>query len=303
LGARAVHLRLLLAEDDPEVALKAREAAGSHPEDSYLQVLLHQATGEIQPLSRAIELETRPARRSEWLRQLCEMAASEEERSLAQARLRDERDRRLAAEPEGLPELMGWMERAGFFDLAQETLAAAERAQPSAEAIIELTLLGARLDARESKPRAAERIGILLQQLAADHPRRGELVLARREYGGTLDGSEPDSPAGAVDAAAVLEADGKRSEAGQALVAAALRHPHLGWIEDRARGLLADEPRRPAYSRTADRHRRDDHTIDSNRELAGSMRRDALTFLHRVFRRLDPRNADRRNIVCPERHR
>ena len=241
-GARAVHLRLLLIEDDPEASAVAREAVRLHPADPLLHALLHQATGELEPLSQAIALETRPDRRRLWLQQLLTLATGESERALAAAQLREERDRRLATDPDGMPELIDWTERAGFVDLARESLAAAEQAQPSAEAVIDLTLTGARLDGLDSRTRAADRLTGLLGRLAPEHPRRRELVLLRREFGGAPPVADAGSPAGAVDLAAWLEADGKRREAGETLLEAALRFPHLAWLEERARGLIADEP-------------------------------------------------------------
>ena len=248
-GARAVHLRLLLAADDPRATEAARDGVRRHPGDSYLHALLHRATGELAPLSHAIELETRGDRRSQWLEELTALATGEAERALASARLREERDRRLAVEPGGLLELIQWMERAGFTDLAGETLAAAEQAQPSAELIVDLTLIGARLGTR---PQAQVRLSALLDRLAADHPRRAELVLARREFSEdraallaqAREGvkADPNSAAHGTDLATLLEAEGKRREAGEVLADAALRLPHLPWIENRARDLLTEEP-------------------------------------------------------------
>jgi hypothetical protein len=248
-GARAVHLRILLAEDAPGSISAAREGVRLHPQDPYLHALLHRATGDLEPLSRAIELEGRADRRSQWLEELTGLATGEAERALASARLREERDRRLAVEPGGLLELIQWMERAGFTDLAGETLAAAEQAQPSAEVIVDLTLIGARLGTR---PQAVIRLSALLDRLAADHPRRAELVLARREFSEDRSAllaqaregvkADPNSAAHGTDLATLLEAEGKRREAGEALADAALRLPHLPWIEDRARDLLADDP-------------------------------------------------------------
>jgi len=247
-GARAVHLRLLLVEDSPEAPATAREAVRLHPGDAYLHYLLHRATGDLEPLSRAIELEVRTDRRRLWIEELLGSMVSDADRALAAARLKEERELRLANAPDGLPELIGWMQRAGFNDLARETFAVAEGATLSPDLEVELALLGARL---EPQSQGAQRLGALVGRLTADHPRRIELVLARRDLVDDRAAlltearaawkAEANSAERAVDLATLLEAEGKLPEAAEVLVEAALRLPHLVWMEERARDLSEGE--------------------------------------------------------------
>ncbi len=237
-GARAVLLRLLLAGDAPEAAAVAAEARRLHPENGYLHYLAFRVTGELEALSRAITLEPRMDRRGSWLRELLDAAIGEAERDLAEARLSEERDQRLANAGEGLPELLGWMNAGGFLELARETLKLADRAAVAPEIELDLALRAAGFEENQA---AIERLSALLARLTADHPRRAELVRARRGLSDAEVRPDPTSAAGSVDLAMILEDEGKSVEAGQVLAEAALRMPHLAWIEERARPLLEPE--------------------------------------------------------------
>lgn len=248
-GARAVHLRLLLAANAPEAAAAAAEALRLHPENPYLHYLAFRATGELEPLSRAIALETKGDRRGPWLRELLESAVREPERTLASRCLVEERDRRLANAGEGLPELLQWMAESGHLDVARATLALADKAALAPEVELELALQSVRVEAPEA---SAQRLASLLQRLAADHPRRADLVRARRSLVSLATDLlaqareavrvDPLSAAAAADLATLLEAEGDLTGAGQVWAEAALRLPHLAWLEERARPLLESEP-------------------------------------------------------------
>jgi outer membrane protein assembly factor BamB/tetratricopeptide (TPR) repeat protein len=247
-GARAVHLRLLLAVDAPEAVPEAASALKRHPENAYLHYLAFRATGNLEPLSRGIALEAREDRRGAWLRELLECATGAGERGLAATQLVAERDRRLADGGHGLPELLEWMSGFAYAEVARETLVLAGKGGLDPETELELAFRAVRVEPREA---ALARVEGLLSRLAADHPRRADLVRARRSLGDPaklLAGAreavraDPVSAAAAVDLATLLEAEGAMTGAGEVLAEAALRLPHLAWLEERARSLLASAP-------------------------------------------------------------
>lgn len=255
-GAKAVLVRIYRELRDPQAKVLVHQAAQQHAEVAYIQFLhFEQLLADSEPtaldsLSKAIDLETRPERRLEWLDRLLEEADAADDRTLAEKHLvalRDESQEDL----EALHALAEKMNRYGFHLLGLGTITLAESRNPAPEVNVDLQILAAKMEAGLDRPEAAgERLDALLAKVAPDYWRRGEIMslrvhllesnAAREEMLATVRAKYEAEPtaAAALDLVELLEATGLRREAAKVLTEASQQLPHVEALEQRALDLL-----------------------------------------------------------------
>lgn len=255
-SGKAVLIRVYRELRDPQAAVLVRQAAQQHADSPYIQFLLFQQlladseAGALEALSRAIELETRPERRLEWLDRLLEEADAADDRALAEKHLvalRDAAKDDLAA----LQQLAEKMERHGFQLLGLATIALAEQLNPAPETNVDLQLLAAKMEAGLDRAEdAGKRLDALLAKVAPDYFRRGEIMTLRVQLLNSNAAREamlaaareaytakPTAEA-ALDLVELLEATGLRREAAKILTEASQNLPHVEILEQRALEVL-----------------------------------------------------------------
>jgi thioredoxin-like negative regulator of GroEL len=256
-GSNAVLVRLLLALKRPEASTAAAGAMEAHPDDPLTIYLRHtdlqlqRDPRALEVLSRAVEKETDPLRKSAWTDQLVAAALAEDRRDLAEKHLRAlaARTDQTAAQQIALGQRLN---RDGFSALALEVLAAAARNSPAPESTVELDLQAAAAEsALGQTAEAARRLEALLGRVAPDYNRRAEIV-ARRVALLTTDAerashlqrardawaSAPSSEAAALDLAELLAACELRQEALRVLRTATTRLPLSEPLEKATLALL-----------------------------------------------------------------
>lgn len=256
-GAKVVLIRILIKTEREGVGELIASASARHTDFAPLQYLLFQFLEEkgderaLEALSRAIDLQPNAAKRNQWLEELLQRSESETGRALASEKLAA----LLNVEGqtgEGYLSLAKLMQRYSFWNLSREALEMSIRGGLSAEADLEAGILLARAQAETGDRKSAGQIldGIL-DRLAPDHWRRQEVMAFRVSVIAT-DGERaamleqyrkkyeknPKDESAALEYAELLNAAGKRKEAGKVLVQAAPEMGSGGAVETRALALL-----------------------------------------------------------------
>ncbi len=184
-GAKVVFIRVLKALNRSEAGEYIQTAAEQHKDNAVLRYLLYQHLEErgdsraLEALSKAIELETHQNRKGLWLEEYLAQAETAEARAAAKAQLKAMRQLP-GHTPETLLALARKMESFNFSALALETLGQAKALRPDPETSVEIEVLAARSEASQgNREAAAKRIDALLQKLAPDYWRRGEILSLR----------------------------------------------------------------------------------------------------------------------------
>lgn len=184
-GAKTVQIRILKKLKRPETDEQIAASAQQHPEFAALQYLLFQSLDEkadtraAETLSRAIDLQTKPGRRSEWLEQLLQLTEDESGRALASAHLKKLLEME-GQSGESLMKLAGVMQRYLHWDLSLTALTKARTYELDPEAGIQADILSAKAEsALGNKKQAGIRLDAVLGRLAADHWLRSEVMRIR----------------------------------------------------------------------------------------------------------------------------
>lgn len=259
VGAKTVLVRLLRRIDRNGAEELIATAAPQHPDFAPLQYVLHQVLDErgdpraAEVLSRAIELETDPNRRNEWLDQLLQLSEAETTRKLAEAHFA----RLLASEDQNADSLLAFsrlLQRHQFWETSLTALAKAKASEPAPEAEVEIDFLAATALGQSGKRReAGEMLDALLGRLAPDHWRRRELLslrmslIANEAERVALLGkfeaayrAKPEGETVLLDFVEALVAAERRNEAVQLLLSNAAILPKSGPIETRVLEVLED---------------------------------------------------------------
>jgi outer membrane protein assembly factor BamB len=254
-GAQVVLIRLLKHLQRPEATELLQSAVQRFPDQAMLQYLQFEwykksdDTRALETLSKAVNLQTIPDRRDTWLDELLELSRAGGESEVAKKHLLAQRA--VAGTDAGaLLAAAQRMHRYHFYELAIETLSAAETGQLEPEAQVEVQMLLAKSEAAVGKrAEAGARVAALLDTVAADYWRRRELMTLRmqlvespaerdrllrvaREAHEAADGTSAESAA--LDYAELLGIAGKRAEAAKVLVNATSALPKSERIEKAA---------------------------------------------------------------------
>lgn len=269
MNARIVWLRLLVATGQPEAPARLREALKRHPEAALLHELRHRLAlkmdeaGALEALARAIEHADHPERRRRWIERLLPMARQRGRPAMVDTHLA-----LLARLAGSAPEarlqvarrMLGHERPEAALELTGKVLAGA----PPAETRVTAELLAARAEAAAGDRRAAvARLDALLESLAPDYWRRGEILRRRLAWTGEGQAREalleaararaeaqPGNAAAAIELAELLEALDRPEAALDVLRRAAGRLPHDTQIETRLLALYeatGDEAGRADY--------------------------------------------------------
>ncbi len=256
IGAKIVLLRLLENQQRPELDEQLNSFVAQHPESAALQYLLFQSLeskGDARAsevLSGAITLETDVARRESWLEELLKRAQDEGERELAKGHLEttlgyeDQTD-------ESLLQLANKMQRYRYWDLSLQALEKVSAEKLSPDAQVEREVLAARAEASLQKTKqAGDRLDALLDKLAIDYWRRGEILAQRIEVVATeeeraamLAGAKEKFESEGTEIAALnyaefLSAAQRKKAAVQVLIEGLEKSPNSSVLENRALMLL-----------------------------------------------------------------
>ncbi len=269
LSARIVHVRLLVATNDPEASRDVRSAVEQHPKNGYLQHLLYTLLDDatdpraLDALDKAVELETQPARKRRWIEQLLTQALQEDRRALAAKHL-GELARLLGGGAQAHLDAARKMHAFGFHERALKELDGARKAKPAPEVGVETELLAASLEvALNRRSAAADRLDALLKRLTADYWRRSEilrrrarLVSSAKERDAMLDAARkrsaerPQDESAALDLARLLSGFERHREALAGLRKAGERLPASARLEKEILAMferLRDERGRSSY--------------------------------------------------------
>lgn len=266
-GAKTVLIRLLRRVDRGGADELIASAVPLHPEFAPLQYVFFKFLEERgdarapEALSRAIDLETNPARRNDWLDQLLLLTESGEVRDLAKVQF----DKLLAQEgqsSEDLMDLAGLMQRYQFWEssIAAINKARTLRLAPDAEIQADLMLSGA-LARLGNSADAGRMLETLLKKLAPDHWRRREIMSLRvsilgsdeerKELLANLEEAYRKNPASEsviLDYAEALVACENSAGAVKCLVDAMLVLPNSQLVESRLLELFETSPDSLSYS-------------------------------------------------------
>ena len=266
-GAKTVLIRLLRRIDRAGADEMIAAAIPLHPDFAPLQFVLFRFLEErgdaraTEALSRAIDLETNPARRNEWLDQLLQLSEWESARTLAELQF----NKLLALEnqaAESLLALARLMQRYQFWDLSIEALNKAKAARPDPEAGVEVDLMLATAQSQlGNRADAGRMLDALLKRLSADHWRRREILSLRVSVLATDAEREamlamredaykknPRVDASVLDYIDLLAASEKRTEAVKVALASLAESPNSRPIESRGLELLESSPDPAAYA-------------------------------------------------------
>lgn len=256
-GAKAVLINILRQLNRAEVDELIQGAAREHPGDPLIQHLLYQVLYRrndpraLNVLSKAIDLETRPARRETWIEELLEGAVENDARELAVEQL----NQLQSAEghtAESLLALAERMERYGFHEQAVSVLERAAKMDPSPETGVEITVQSAKVQAvLGRRMEAGKQLDDLLGRLAPDHWRRSEIMSLRVNLMASDAERErmlsearsryeksPENESAVLEYAEMLAASELRRDAVKVLTEAAGALPHSERIEGAAIELL-----------------------------------------------------------------
>ncbi len=252
-GAKTVLIRVLRRLNHESADEAVNSIVPQHPEFAPLQFVLFRYLEERgdarapEALSRAIDLETNPTRRNEWLDSLLRLSEGEVARGLVNTHFQ----KLLAKDDLSLEEwlsLARLMQRYQFWLPSLDVLNRARAGNPTPETGIEIDLLLAlALNHEGETAKASQLLDGLLERLASDHWRRREILSLRLEVFSTPEEREafvasletavrsnPESEAAVLDYAEALVAVERRSEAVDALTSALVRLPNSRLIETRA---------------------------------------------------------------------
>lgn len=266
-GAKTVLIRLLRRIDRAGAAEMIAAVIPLHPDFAPLQFVLFRFLEErgdaraTEALSRAIDLETNPARRNEWLDQLLQLSEGESARTLAELQF----NKLLALENQAVESLLALarlMQRYQFWDLSIAALNKAKAARPDPEAGVEVDLMLATAQSQlGNRADAGRMLDALLKRLSADHWRRREILSLRVSVLATDAEREamlamredaykknPRVDASVLDYIDLLAASEKRTEAVKVALAALAESPNSRLIESRGLELLESSPDPAAYA-------------------------------------------------------
>jgi len=267
-GAKTVLIRVLRRLNHEAADEAVNSIVPQHPEFAPLQFVFFRYLEERgdarapEALSRAIDLETNPTRRNEWLDLLLRLSEGELARGLVNAHFQ----KLLARDDLSLEEwlsLARLMQRYQFWLPSLNALNRARAGNPTPETGIEIDLLLAlALNHEGEKAKASGLLDGLLAKLASDHWRRREILSLRLEgfsspedreaFVASLESvvrSNPESEAAVLDYAEALVAVERRSEAVDALTSALARLPSSRLIETRAIEWLETEEDLETFAR------------------------------------------------------
>lgn len=266
-GAKTVLIRLLRRIDRAGADEMIAAAVPLHPDFAPLQYVLFRFLEErgdaraTEALSRAIDLESNPARRNEWLEQLLQLSEGESARTLAELQF----NKLLALEDQSVESLLALarlMQRYQFWDLSIAALNKAKAARPDPEGEVEVDLMLATAQAQlGNRLDAGRMLDALLKRLSADHWRRREIMSMRVSVLATEEEREamlatfntayrenPKNETAVLDYVDLLVASEKQSEAVGVVRAALSESPNSRLIESRALDLLESSPDPAAYA-------------------------------------------------------
>tara|TARA_R110002096_G_scaffold147671_24_gene307858 strand:- start:4076 stop:8008 length:3933 start_codon:yes stop_codon:yes gene_type:complete len=250
-GAKAVLIRILTALKNPEAEQLATQAIAAHPDQPFLHFLHYQVTGNLNSLSKAIDLETRADRKLKWIGTLLETAVEAEQRQLVLPHLATLR-KSLDQDTEALFDLAEKLLRFEFHKPGLEIATELIQLNSNPEQNVDLQILAAKFEsALDQQKEADHRLQQLLEKLAPDYWRRGDisklrmqllesdhdrdsmLDLAKRRHE-----AEPKNTEAAIAYAEILEGMGLRKKASRILFEASQRLPHVQTLEKKAIDLL-----------------------------------------------------------------
>ncbi|NLT70886.1 MAG: hypothetical protein GXX91_09350, partial [Verrucomicrobiaceae bacterium] len=260
-GAKTVLIRLLRRVDRSGADEMIASAVRLHPDYAPLQYVLFRFLEErgdaraTEALSRAIDLQTNPARRNEWLEQLLQLSEGASARALASQQF----SKLLAVENQSAASLLALarlMQRYQFWELSISALSKAKAARPGPDAEVEIDLMLAGAQAQlGNRIDAGLMLDALLRRLSADHWRRREIMSQRISVLATEEEREemlavlqaayeanPGNETSVLDYVDLLIASEKRSEAVKVILAALADSPGSRLIESRALELLETSP-------------------------------------------------------------
>jgi outer membrane protein assembly factor BamB/thioredoxin-like negative regulator of GroEL len=256
-GAKVVLIRILQATDRSGVGELVASSVALHPEFPALQYLLFSFLEEkgdersVEALSKAIDLQTNAARRSEWLEELLQLSSSEKARALASEQL----SKLLGYEGQTGDSFLATaklMQRYSFWNLSRQALALALKGDLPPEAKIEAEILLSRAEAESgNRSEAGAILDGILKRLSPDHWRRQEIITMRvsviasteerdamlEKFRATFE-KAPDSENAALEYAEILVASEMQSGAAEVLVQAAPFFTSGGLMESRAVALI-----------------------------------------------------------------
>lgn len=252
-GAKTVLVRVLHKLKRAGVEQQLAAAAQVHPDFAPIQYVLFQFLDEnsdprsLEALSRAIDLQTNPARRNEWLDELLARSNEDDGRKLAAAQLQ-----KLIDVPEQTPqnfmELARLMQRYQYWEMSLSALSKAKEGQLDPESGIEAEILSATAEAALGNRQAAgRRLDSVLGRLSPDHWRRSQVMSQRvsvlateAERNAMLKvvrdryQKNPKSESAILDMAEMLIASEKRGDAADLLADSSLELPDSELLEKRA---------------------------------------------------------------------
>lgn len=256
-GAKTVLVRLLQKMKRAGVGELISTAVPRHPEFAPLQYLLFEflrGKGDpraIDALSKAIDLEEKAARRSEWLEELLKLSEGPEARAAATIQLQ----KLLAVEGQTGPNLLAvakLMQRYEFWELSTKAIGQIPPGSLDPESTVDRSILRAKAELQMGSSKAAAAIlDSLLSKLAVDHWRRREVMSLRfsvvasdeerekllQEFRDAFEES-PQSEAALLDYIDLLIASELQSRAAELLVKYAPEIPQTPLVESRALTLL-----------------------------------------------------------------
>lgn len=267
-GAKTVLIRLLRRVDRSGVDELIASSVPLHPEFAPLQYLFFKFLEERgdtrapEALSRAIDLETNPARRNEWLDQFLLLSEGAEVRDLARVKF----DKLIAQEGQSPGELMGLaglMQRYQFWESSVAAINRAKALGLTPDAGIEADLMLSNALAKTGNSSDAGRmLETLLTKLAPNHWRRREIMSLRVNILGSDEEREellatleeafrknPASEAVVLDYAEALVAVENPDKAENLLVDALVVLPNSNPLESRLLELFEHHPDSVSYSR------------------------------------------------------
>ena len=252
VGAKVVLVRVLRLLEQPGVEQQLATAVQLYPDFAPIHYVLYQFLDEnsdprsLEALSRAIDLQTNPARRSEWLDELLERS-KEGGRELATAQLQKLIDED-GQTPESLLVLAQLMQRYQFWELSLSALSKAKEGALDPESGLEAEVLSAKSEAELGNRQAAgRRLDAVLARLSPDHWRRSEVMSQRVSVLASKAEREamlktvrdkfqknPQDVSAILDMAEMLIANEKRGDAADLLADSSIELPKSELLEAKA---------------------------------------------------------------------
>ena len=265
-GAKTVLIQVMQSADRTDFEELLTSSVALHPDYAPLQYLLFltlDAKGDeraIDVLSLAVDLESRPQRRSEWLELLLERSGLEGRREVAESQLKNimEADAMTFEDAMSLARLM---QRYQFWSVSIEALSRASEAGSDAEASVEISVrLAKALVETNRREDAGNTLDELLEKLGPNHWRRREIMNMRLNVVASNDErtdlvnrfkkqyqDNPLNEGVILDYADVLIASELRDDATRILVKHATELPDSKLMEERVIELLRSAQDPKAY--------------------------------------------------------